>query len=105
MALAAWSGLPSAPLFAAARANDRIADGEAEPFSFQGLRERARTLATRPYRDAARALPPTLAGLTPHQYNEIGYDAEHALWPGLRWQIQRQDSPRLASDATQDTRL
>ncbi|MCQ6262276.1 glucan biosynthesis protein D [Alcanivorax sp. MM125-6] len=82
VALAAWSGLPSAPLFAAARANDRIADGEAEPFCFEGLRERARTLATRPYRDAARALPPTLAGLTPHQYNEIGYDAEHALWHG-----------------------
>lgn len=82
VALAAWYGLPSAPLFAAARGNERIADGEARPFSFEGLRERARQLATAPYQDGARRLPETLAALTPHQYNEIGYDPAHALWRG-----------------------
>ncbi|MCH2558503.1 MAG: glucan biosynthesis protein D [Alcanivorax sp.] len=82
VALAAWYGLPSAPLFAAARANDRIADGEARPFSFEGLRQRARQLAAAPYQDGARRLPETLAALTPHQYNEIGYDPAHALWRG-----------------------
>lgn len=80
LTLAAWYGLPSAPLFAAARANERVADGEAKTFSFEGLQQRARKLAAEPYHDGAGTLPPTLAELTPRQYNEIEYQADHAPW-------------------------
>ncbi|GHB18256.1 glucan biosynthesis protein [Salinicola rhizosphaerae] len=80
IALAAWYGLPSAPLFAAAKATSGIADGDAESFSFEWLQGFAKDLAAKAYQSNVEKLPPTLANLTPQQYNAIGYDPEHSLW-------------------------
>ena len=80
IALAAWYGLPSAPLFAAARATSDIADGESEAFSFDWLQQFARDLASKAYQSNVEKLPPTLANLTPQNYNAIGYDPQHSLW-------------------------
>jgi len=80
IALAAWYGLPSAPLFAAARASSGIADGQSEAFSFDWLQQFAKDLAAKPYQSNVEQLPPTLANLTPQQYNAIGYDPDHSLW-------------------------
>ena len=80
LALAAWYGLPSAPLFAAASASSRIADGDSQAFSFDWLQNYARDLAAKPYQSTVQQLPPTLSNLTPQRYNEIGYDPNHSLW-------------------------
>ncbi|MGM8851801.1 glucan biosynthesis protein D [Salinicola sp. MH3R3-1] len=80
IALAAWYGLPSAPLFAAARASSGIADGQSEAFSFDWLQQFAKGLAAKAYQSNVEQLPPTLANLTPQQYNAIGYDPDHSLW-------------------------
>ncbi|EPC00334.1 hypothetical protein L861_07500 [Litchfieldella anticariensis FP35 = DSM 16096] len=77
--LAAWSGLPAASLFAAARTNDNI-DDEAQPFDFDMLQRRARDMASKEYQSNRVTLPPTLASLTPQQYNAIRYDPSHSLW-------------------------
>ncbi|MAM57751.1 MAG: glucan biosynthesis protein D [Salinicola sp.] len=83
IALAAWYGLPSAPLFAAARATSDIADGEASSFSFDWLQGFARDLAAKAYQSTVEQLPPTLADLTPQKYNAIGYDPDHSLWNSM----------------------
>ncbi|MGO3004981.1 MAG: glucan biosynthesis protein, partial [Halomonas sp.] len=83
LALAAWYGLPSAPLFAAASASSRIADGDSQAFSFDWLQDYARDLAVKPYQSTVQQLPPTLSNLTPQRYNEIGYDPNHSLWDQL----------------------
>ncbi|WP_251976219.1 glucan biosynthesis protein [Salinicola avicenniae] len=80
IALAAWYGLPSAPLFAVAQESSRIADGDSEAFSFEWLQGFAKDLAAKAYQSNVEQLPPTLANLTPQQYNAIGYDPEHSLW-------------------------
>ncbi|WP_106475725.1 glucan biosynthesis protein [Phytohalomonas tamaricis] len=80
LVLAAWYGLPSAPLFAAARDNSAIADGEAHHFDFDTLQQMARELAIKPYQSTVEQLPETLAKLTPQQYNAIGFDPDHSLW-------------------------
>ncbi|WP_110670367.1 glucan biosynthesis protein [Salinicola halophilus] len=80
IALAAWYGLPSAPLFAAARASSDIADGESQAFSFDWLKSYAEALGAKAYESTVRQLPPALANLTPQQYNAIGYDPDHSLW-------------------------
>ncbi|MFC3284043.1 glucan biosynthesis protein [Litchfieldella rifensis] len=90
LALAAWTGLPSASLFAAANAANAgtgISDGEAQFFDFNKLQQMARELATESYARNVVTLPPTLADLSPQQYNEIGYDAEHSLWRKLDGQL------------------
>ncbi|MDF9434153.1 glucan biosynthesis protein [Chromohalobacter israelensis] len=83
LALAAFYGLPAAPLLAATRQMPAIADGEAQRFSFDWLQRLAREMANAPYRNNMRELPETLASLTPQQYNAIGYDAGHSLWHDL----------------------
>ncbi|ANN80309.1 glucan biosynthesis protein [Bordetella flabilis] len=78
-ALAACTGLPASFLMAS-RAFADIADGDAKPFSFEALKARAKAQAARPYVDTREVLPPTLANMTPQQFNAIQYDAEHSLW-------------------------
>ncbi|WP_106419252.1 glucan biosynthesis protein [Salinicola tamaricis] len=84
IALAAWYGVPSAPLFAAAKASSGIADGKSQAFSFDWLKEHAGSLAAKPYQSTVEKLPPTLANLTPQQYNAIGYDPAHSLWHDMK---------------------
>jgi glucan biosynthesis protein len=78
-ALAACTGLP-ASLLVASRAFADIAEGDAKPFSFEGLRARAKALSQTPYADTREILPPTLANMTPQQFNAIQYDPAHSLW-------------------------
>jgi glucan biosynthesis protein len=79
-ALAACTGLPATLLHATRAWADEIADGDAKPFSFDSLRERAKNLAASPYIDTREKLPATLANMTPQQFNAIQYDREHSLW-------------------------
>ncbi len=86
MALAAYTGLSGTGLFAA-QALAAPADGEAEPFSFDMLKAQAKSLAAQAYVSNKQTLPPTLANMTPQQFNAIGYDANHSLWNDLNGQL------------------
>ena len=86
MALAAYTGLSSSALFSA-RALAATANGEAEHFDFEGLKAQAKALAAQPYTDRKQQLPPTLANMTPQQFNAIQYDANHSLWKDLNGQL------------------
>jgi len=79
LALAAYTGLPSASLFTA-RALAATADGEGKPFSFERLQTEARQLARSPYVDGSQVLPTTLANMSPLDFNRIHYDPAHSLW-------------------------
>ncbi|WP_280570347.1 glucan biosynthesis protein D [Chromohalobacter sp. 296-RDG] len=83
LALAAFYGLPAAPLLAATRGIPEIADGEPSDFSFEWLQRVAKEMANASYQDNVRELPSTLAEMTPQDYNAIGYDPGHSLWHGL----------------------
>ncbi|WP_313517877.1 glucan biosynthesis protein D [Pseudomonas sp.] len=86
MALAALTGLPASGFFAA-RALADTANGAAEPFDFKRLQAQAKALAGKPYVDTSQTLPPTLAKMTPQQFNAIQYDPEHSLWKDLEGQL------------------
>ncbi|MBF7143162.1 MULTISPECIES: glucan biosynthesis protein D [Pseudomonas] len=86
MALAAYTGLSSTALMSA-RALAATADGDAEHFDFEGLKAQAKALAAQPYTDRKQQLPPTLATMTPQQFNAIQYDANHSLWKDLNGQL------------------
>lgn len=86
MALAAYTGIPVGSLYAA-RAMAQIADGQAEPFSFAILQERAKKLAGQAYVNHAQTLPPTLAQMDPLQFNAIHYDAKRSLWAHRHGQL------------------
>ncbi|WP_426149964.1 glucan biosynthesis protein D [Pseudomonas sp. DC3000-4b1] len=86
MALAAYTGLSTSALFSA-RALAATADGDAEHFDFEGLKALAKALAAQPYTDRKQALPPTLANMTPQQFNAIQYDANHSLWKEVNGQL------------------
>jgi len=86
MALAAYTGLSASGLFAA-RALAATADGEIEFFDFDTLKKHAKQLAGKPYVSAKQVLPPTLANMTPQQFNAIQYDAGHSLWNDLKGQL------------------
>ncbi|MFC0311465.1 glucan biosynthesis protein [Chromohalobacter canadensis] len=83
LALAAFYGLPAAPLLAATRDMPEIADGEPSEFSFEWLQRLAKEMANSSYQNNVRELPSTLANMTPQDYNAIGYDPGHSLWHGL----------------------
>ncbi len=83
MILAAASGTSGlASLFsrAAFAAEPGIADGQSHRFDFSSLQATAHDLAQTPWGGAPRALPETLATLTPQAYNSIQYDAKQSLW-------------------------
>lgn len=86
MALAAYTGIPATSLFAA-RALAQTADGKAEAFSYDQLKARAKKMAGEAYVSNAQELPPTLATMTPQQFNAIQYDPEHSLWKELEGQL------------------
>ena len=86
MALAAYTGLSGTGLFAA-QALAATADGEAEPFTFDMLKAQAKSLAAQAYVSNKQTLPPTLANMTPQQFNAIAYDANHSLWNDLKGQL------------------
>ncbi|WP_416422782.1 glucan biosynthesis protein D [Pseudomonas sp. App30] len=86
MALAAYTGLSGTGLLAA-QAMAATADGDAEPFSFDLLQAQARQLATQGYTDRKQVLPPTLANMTPLQFNAIQYDPKHSLWYDNKGQL------------------
>ena len=86
MALAAYTGLSGTGLFAA-QAFAATADGDVEPFSFDMLKAQAKTLAGQAYVSNKQTLPPTLATMTPQQFNAIQYDANHSLWNDLKGQL------------------
>ncbi|MEG1122673.1 MAG: glucan biosynthesis protein, partial [Citrobacter sp.] len=83
MAMAAvcgTSGIASLFSRAAYAAESDIADGKTVRFDFSVLQSMAHDLAQKPWGGAPRALPDTLAKLTPQAYNSIQYDAEQSLW-------------------------
>jgi glucan biosynthesis protein len=86
MAIAAYTGLSSAGLFAA-QAMAATADGELETFTFEGLKAHAKDLAGKAFVDRKQVLPPTLANMNPLQFNAIKYDAGHSLWHELNGQL------------------
>ncbi|WP_285422848.1 glucan biosynthesis protein D [Pseudomonas sp. efr-133-TYG-103a] len=86
MALAAYSALPASGLYAA-RALAAAADGEIEHFDFKTLQQTAKQLAGKPYVSTKQNLPPTLANMTPQQFNAIKYDAGHSLWNDVKGQL------------------
>jgi glucans biosynthesis protein len=55
-----------------------VGDAVSQPFSVEGLRERARALAAAPY--AKPAAPPTITGLTYDEYFRIRFRPEADLW-------------------------
>ncbi|SQC93178.1 Glucans biosynthesis protein D precursor [Cedecea neteri] len=86
MALAAACGTPTlATLFSrsAFAAESGIADGHSTAFDFAVLQGMAHDLSKKPWGGAPRALPNTLANLTPQAYNAIQYDADHSLWNNI----------------------
>lgn len=86
MAIAAYTGLSATGLLAA-RAWAGTADGEAQTFDFEALQAQAKQLASSGYADTKQVLPPTLANMTPQQFNAIQYDARHSLWNDLNGQL------------------
>ncbi|MDQ3202252.1 MAG: glucan biosynthesis protein, partial [Pseudomonadota bacterium] len=88
MAIAAYTGLSASGLLAArAWAGDKTADGEAHLFDFEALKSQARDLAGKRYLDTKQVLPPTLATMTPQNFNAIRYDGNHSLWKDLKGQL------------------
>ncbi len=86
MALAATYGTTGvASLFsrAAFAADSDIADGQSRRFDFSVLQSMAHDLSAQPWGGAPKALPNTLATLTPQAYNSIQYDAKHSLWNNI----------------------
>lgn len=56
--------------------------GAPAPFSFEGLKSRARSMALSMYSEPVPALPPAIANLTWDQWESITYRPERALWYG-----------------------
>ena len=79
-AVCGTSGIASLFSRAAFAAESDIADGKTVRFDFSVLQSMAHDLAQKPWGGAPRALPDTLAKLTPQAYNSIQYDAEQSLW-------------------------
>ena len=79
-AVCGTSGIASLFSRAAFAAESDIADGKTVRFDFSVLQSMAHDLAQKPWGGAPRALPETLAKLTPQAYNSIQYDAEQSLW-------------------------
>jgi len=71
-------GLPAFPLLAKTLGDD----SPGKPFDYDWLKQRARTMAGKPYQAAANNLPPALANLAPLDYQKIQYDIAHSLWHG-----------------------
>ena len=86
MALAAYTGLSSTALLSW-RALAATADGESEHFDFTSLKAHAKELAGKAYVDRKQVLPPTLANMTPQNFNAIQYDAKHSLWNEIKGQL------------------
>ena len=86
MALAAYTGLSSTALLSW-RALAATADGEIEHFDFTSLKAHAKALAGKTYVDRKQVLPPTLATMTPQNFNAIQYDAGHSLWNEVKGQL------------------
>ena len=88
MAIAAYTGLSASGLLAAqAWAGNRAADGDAKAFDFDWLKLQAKQLAGKQYQNTRQVLPPTLATMTPQNFNAIGYDGNHSLWKDLKGQL------------------
>ncbi|MEB2654591.1 MULTISPECIES: glucan biosynthesis protein D [Pseudomonas] len=89
MAIAAYTGLSASGLLAARAwaANGGAADGEAQAFDFEALKRQAKQLAGSAYQDTKQVLPPTLATMTPQNFNAIRYDGEHSLWKENKGQL------------------
>ena len=88
MAIAAYTGLSATGLLAArAWAATGAADGEAQAFDFESLKVQAKQLASNRYQDTKQVLPPTLATMTPQNFNAIRYDGNHSLWNELNGQL------------------
>jgi glucan biosynthesis protein len=88
MAIAAYTGLSATGLLTArAWAGSSAADGDAVAFDFEALKSQAKQLAGKPYQDTKQVLPPTLATMTPQNFNAIRYDGNHSLWKDLKGQL------------------
>lgn len=69
---AGWAGAPAWPVEAAL--------GAAEPFSFERLKQRARTLAGQPYRPPADPPPDLVRAIDYDAFGAIVYKASATLW-------------------------
>ncbi|WP_290748346.1 glucan biosynthesis protein [Amaricoccus sp.] len=61
-------------------ADDQVATGPAEPFSFDGLKAMARDLAQRPFEPAPVPNAAILESIDYDLHNQITYRADHTLW-------------------------
>ena len=77
MALTAL-GLPAFPAISAAATNA----SDSEPFSFDALKRRAKTMAGKAYRPTKNNQPEPLKNLTPLDYQKISFKKDHGLWAG-----------------------
>ena len=87
MAVAAVCGTSGfASLFsqAAMAEESGIADGQTRRFDFGVLQSMAKDLSHQTWNGTPRALPETLANLTPQAYNSIQYDAQQSLWHNVK---------------------
>lgn len=79
LAAGAFSLLPQ---LVAAAGGDSVATGPAEPFSFDQLKERARTLATQPYAPPVVPDAALLERIDYDLHNQITFRPEDTLWSG-----------------------
>lgn len=88
--VAAWGGAAAAGLGWSGPLAAQPVLGPPEPFSWEGLIDQARTLATQPYRHPGDERPPQIAALTWDQHNAIRYRRDKSLWVGtdLPFQVQ-----------------
>lgn len=86
LAFAAYTGLPSTTVFAA-QSLSGASSQDVEPFEFDLLKNQAKQMAASAYVDTSQQLPPTLAKMTPQQFNAIQYDANESLWHDLKGQL------------------
>jgi glucan biosynthesis protein len=86
LAFAAYTGLPSTTVFAAQSLAGSASD-DVQHFDYDLLKTNAKQMAASAYVDTTQQLPPTLASMTPQQFNAIQYDAEESLWHDLKGQL------------------
>ncbi len=56
--------------------------GASEPFSWEMLKDQAKTLAASPYQPPSQTMPDALANLTYDQYRNIEFRPDKAIWNG-----------------------
>jgi glucans biosynthesis protein len=78
--LAAQAAFALGGVAAAQETSDRLKLGPAEPFSYDLLKQRAKTMAGEPYREPLRPDPEIVRRIDYDAYGKLKYRADHALF-------------------------